>query len=438
MRGERPYMNNTAPDTAHEHNIHNAEHHAHTAEHHPHTAVKQNGFFYFIARVASFVTANLIFKRKFIRNEIKGKKGPFVIIANHEAAYDFVNLIGATSRKMTFVISESFYRTVPVRGVIKRMGVIPKQQFQTTIKDIKSMKAVVDNGRILTIYPAGLMCEDGLSTPIPDTTYKFLQWLKVDVYMARTYGTYFAMPKWSSGMRPGRTYIDVYKLFSKEELETMEESQIRERTENAMLFDAYRDQEIYKAKYKNGDDIRGLENVLYKCPSCKSEFSMHVKDNSVIYCEKCGFAHRSDEYGFLHNEGGGDEIRYVSDWSSMIYNELCESIARGDEGEMTLEARIQMLDKDDSKFSDVGIGELSLTRDKIYISCDKDGELFERSVPITNLASLPFSPGRYVEVQHSSEIFRCHPTDAKQVMKFINKLKIFHTEFAKEHNAHHT
>ena len=35
-------------------------------------------------RIASFFVAKLIFKRKFIRNELKGKKGPLVVIANHQ------------------------------------------------------------------------------------------------------------------------------------------------------------------------------------------------------------------------------------------------------------------------------------------------------------------------------------------------------------------
>ena len=77
------------------------------------------------------------------------------------------------------------------------MGVIPKQQFQTTVTDMKNMKAVVEAGQPLVIYPAGLMCEDGLSTPVPKATYKFLKWMNVDVYMARTEGSYFVMPKWS-------------------------------------------------------------------------------------------------------------------------------------------------------------------------------------------------------------------------------------------------
>ena len=90
---------------------------------------KQNMFLYRIARFVSGIVARSTFKRKFLRNEIKGKKGPFVVIANHEASLDFTTLIGATREPMTFVISETFYNTMPklVRAVMKRIGVIPKQ-----------------------------------------------------------------------------------------------------------------------------------------------------------------------------------------------------------------------------------------------------------------------------------------------------------------------
>ena len=68
---------------------------------------KPNLLCYRIAQVVAWIVATFIFRRKFLRNEIKGKQGPFVVIANHQAALDFVNLIGATQRPMNFVISNS-------------------------------------------------------------------------------------------------------------------------------------------------------------------------------------------------------------------------------------------------------------------------------------------------------------------------------------------
>ncbi len=387
---------------------------------------KPNLFCYRLVQAVSFVVAKLIFKRKIIRNEVKGKKGPIVIIANHQAAYDFVNLIGITKRPMSFVISNSFYKSLPIRKLLDKIGVIPKQQFQTTVKDMRDMKAVIENGSPLVIYPAGLMCEDGLSTPIPSATYKFLKWLDADVYVARTYGTYFAMPKWSKGMRAGRTFLDVYKLFAKEELKTAALEEIKEKTDEALLFDAYREQEERKVVYAKKGNIEGIENVLYICPHCNAEFSVKVKDGDTIYCEKCGFEEYSDEYSFLHKKGEGEEIRYVSDWSKFIFETVKEEIKSGKLKEITSLTDIKMIDENKDKFTVVGKGSVTLNDDGFVLKGIIKGEETEIFTSINGIPTLPFSPGRYFEIQNGETIYRCVLNDGKLVMKFINMVKAFY------------
>lgn len=388
---------------------------------------KQNLLCYRLAQLVSWIVATFIFKRKVLRNEIKGKKGPFVVIANHEAALDFVNLIGVIHRPMHFVISNSFFKTLPITSFLSKLGVIPKQQFQTTASDMKKMKAVIDGGGILVIYPAGLMCEDGLSTPIPTATYKFLKWIKADIYVAKTSGTYFSMPKWAKGIRPGRTYMDIYKLFSKAELNSLEVPKIKEVTEKALLFDAYREQEDFKVLYKNGDNIEGLQNVLYMCPNCKSEFTLNVKEKNTIYCSSCGFAHKSDKLAFLHNTSNTScEIRYVSDWSKLIYNELKSKIVKGIDTELSTTTDIYMIDDKKHKFFKVGNASLTLNCTHFLISGTINDSPVELTIPIVSFASLPFSPGKYLEIQHGDNIYRCVLHDGRLTMKFINLVKIFY------------
>lgn len=390
---------------------------------------KPRKFFYRIAQFVSWIASALFFKRKIIRNEIKGKKGPYMIIANHQAALDFVNLIGVTKTPMNFVISDSFYNTLPIKGYLDKIAVIPKQQFQTSINDMKKMKAVIENNGVLAVYPAGLMCEDGLSTPIPVATYKFLKWIKTDIYVAKTRGTYFSMPKWAKDkkIRRGRTYIDIFRLFSKEELATLEVEEIQARTEKELLFDAYRDQEELQIKYKHNNNIEGLEQVLYMCPHCKKEFSVQVKDKSTIFCTECGYEQTTDKYAFMHNEKGiGEEIRYVSDWSKLIYNELKKKIENGDLVSLSDTTKIHMIDTKKHKFVEVGSGEVTLTRENFVLKGAINGEEIDYKIPILNFASLPFKPGKCFEIQHGADIFRCVLNDGKLVMKFINMIKIFY------------
>jgi len=381
---------------------------------------------YRIAQTAAWFVAKLYFKRKIERNEIKGKKGGFVVIANHEAKLDFANLIGVTRTPMAFVISSCFYNTLPIKGFLEKMGVIPKQQFQTSPADLKRIKSCIEEGVPVVIYPAGLMCEDGLSTPIPSATYKFLKWLDTDIYVARTRGTYFVMPKWTSGFRAGRTYMDIYRLFSKQELSDTSVAEVREKTEEALLFDAYREQETDRVKYKNNDNVEGLENVLYMCPHCKKEFSVRSKDKNTLFCEECGFEQKSDKYAFFHKVGDtGEEIRYVSDWSRMIHDELKEKIRRGEETSLSSGASIHMIDENKNKFFEVGSARVTLTEKGFSIVGEINGEPKDIFVSVANVPTLPFTPGKYFEIQNGRDIYRCYPEDGRLAMKFINMVKIF-------------
>ena len=388
--------------------------------------VKPNMAVYRMAQGVCWLVAKMVFRRKILRNEIRGKQGPFVVIANHQCMLDFVNLIGMTPRPMTFVLSKSFFSTMPIQGILKKMGVIPKQQFQTTVADMKKMKAVVDHGQPLVIYPAGLMCEDGLSTPVPKATYKFLKWMNVDVYMARTRGTYFVMPKWSKKIRPGVTTMDVTLLFTKEELATLTPEQIQARTDAVLLYDAYEEQAADPQRYAGCADIRGLEHVLYRCPHCGEEFSMEVADKSVIRCNACGFTQTMDDWGFFHCDDKSKEIRHVSDWSKRIYGQVQKRIAAAPSLELCADSRFQMVDEKKHKMVDVGEGQICLKRGSIHLSGTMHGQPADLDISIVGIPTLPFSPGRYLEVQQGETIYRCVLHDGRLVMKFLNHIKCFH------------
>ena len=387
---------------------------------------KPSKLHYRIAQAACWVVSKVIFGNKVIRNEIRGKQGPFVVIANHECAYDFANLICATGRPMSFVISRSFFSSLPIKGFLEKMGVIPKQQFQTTVHDMKTMKSVIDHGAPLVIYPAGLMCEDGLSTPIPGATYKFLKWLGVDVYVARTTGSYFVMPKWTSGMRPGRTSIDIYKLFPAHELAQTSVEDVKKAVENALLFDAYREQENSPKRFAHNDDLRGLEHVLYVCPHCGKEFTISVENKNTLRCCHCGYTQQGDKYGFLHKISNvGEEIRYVSDWSRLIFRRTKDQLRIEPEASLSADCTFRMISDQQNKFVDVGQGAITLSRAGFHITGTIRSQEVDFTAPVGNIPTLPFSPGKYLEIQHGNDIYRCVLEDGRLVMKFINMVKIF-------------
>ena len=226
-----------------------------------------NRFTYSAMHNVARVLSSAVFRNEKLRNELKDETGPCLVIANHESAMDPVNMLAACSRPATFVLSNAYANTMPgfLQPTLHRMRPIVKQQFQTSIKDIKGMMSVVRSGGILVIYPAGLMTEDGASTPIPEATYKLVRKLGVNTYVAKSSGMYFVHPKWTSGIRKGHTTLDIYKLFDAEELKKLSDDELKTAIEGALAFDSYRDQENAQVRYASADDIEGLDDSPIAC-----------------------------------------------------------------------------------------------------------------------------------------------------------------------------
>ena len=375
---------------------------------------------YRFVQFLAWFPATFLFGRRVRRNEIRDLAGPFCVIANHECAMDFVNLIGLCRRPMRFVISYCIYNTLPLRGIVSRLGLIPKQQFQTKPTDLLEMRRTVQDGEPLVIFPAGLMCEDGLSTPIPTATGKFLKWLDVDVYAARTTGAYFVQPKWAKKKRPGRTYLDVYKLLGREELAALDEAAVMDRVNAALLFDAYREEEENAIANPRNRQIEGLHNVLYQCPHCLSEGSTETA-RDTIRCRVCGFEERSDAMGLLHKTGGpGEELRYVSDWSRLIREETRRQLDAGELTELSCRAVVRLLDLEKGRFEDASRGTLTLGPKGFRF----EGAPLNFTVPIAALPTLPFRPGHHIELQKGDTIYRCVPDEPQCLMKFVNYVEL--------------
>lgn len=382
-------------------------------------------FFQFIFKIFWKINYKPIIKR----NELKGHKGGCVVLLNHESSLDFLYSFCSTRRICTFVMSKSFHDTLPCTPLVNQMRVIAKQQFQSNIADLSKMKAVCDANQPLIIFPSGLMTESGLSTPIPSSTYKFLKFLNVDVFIGKISGSYYVNAKWRKGFRKGKTTFDLHKIFSKEELNDLSVEEIKKVVDKELIFDAYADQEKDKFIYKNNSDINGLEKVLYKCPKCGKEGHMIVKNNNQIVCEECGYSETCDEFGFLHVDNKNDvEYRHVSKWDQHIYDELKKEIHKNPNFELKSKVTYSYLNEKKHKFEQIGEGVLTLNKEFYSYVGTKNGEDIEIKNDVKGFFILPNNPIKNtLEFQHGSEILKFTLIDNNQyVTKWIHSLKIFY------------
>ncbi len=386
---------------------------------------KPSTFYYGILRTASKFMCKFVYNSKVIKNELTGTKGRRVIIANHEAGIDFMTLAAAIKEKTHFVISNSFYRSLSINGVLKACAVIPKNQFQTVITDMKLMKAAVDSGRPLVLYPAGLMPENGIATPVPAATGKTLKWLDADVYFAKVSGSYLTSPKWSKVKRKGKITMSITKLISREDLKELSNDQTQKLIEDSLYFNAYKNNETALVEYKNGDNVEGLENVLFKCPECNKEYGLQPvgKKKNVLACD-CGFTLTADKYGFLTASNGKPEYKLPCDIYERIEKDLEKEILTTPDFSMNMQADIHMINDKKHKYEIVGEAKLTLDKENLSINGTLKGQPFYKQIFAGFFPTLPFVPGKRFELQADNEIYRIVPKDARAVTKWVNALKI--------------
>ena len=174
--------------------------------------------------------------------------------------------------------------------------------------------------------------------------------------------------------------------------------------------------------YKHGDNIEGLEYVLYQCPKCGKEFVIQSKDTNKLTCIECGYEVYADKYGLLN----GNDIIYnsPSEWSRHIKNDFKEFIINNPEYELYDNVTISIINNKTRKFEVVGSGEVKINKENINLT----GRINEQSIDFkfttSNYPMLPFIPGKQLEIQDGNTIYLLTFENKYKVMKFINFLKV--------------
>ena len=383
-----------------------------------------NALIFALARGISKFLCRFVYNVKVVRNELKGKTGRCVIIANHESIIDVLPAYVVAPAKTHFVVSKAMMQSMPIAPLMEMCGAIGKNQFQTSALDMRRMKAVLDHDEPLMLYPAGLMTESGCSTPIPLATAKVLKWFKSDIYVARVNGTYLTNPKWARVKRRGKITIDLYKLSSAEDFSALSDEDAAALVTEHLSFDAYRHNDEERVYYKNGDNVEGLEHVLYMCPKCGAEFSIWVRGKNKLCCENCGYTVKSDNYGKLSLLGDGDPVfEYPSDWHAYIEEAVYKFVKEHPNFFYETHAEIHSINEKKHRYEKIGRGMISFDFDKFVMEGVVNGAPFTEEIPTHAFPILPFRPGAYFEIQHGEQIYRIVPDNPSIVMKWIFTLK---------------
>ena len=215
--------------------------------------------------------------------------------------------------------------------------------------------------------------------------------------------------------------MEIYKVISKEQVNKLSLEQLYDIMAMHLRYNDYNFVSTNQIKYKNGDNVEGLEYILHQCPDCSNEFSMRSNKNT-LYCSNCNYTAKANKYGLLSLVKGTTHYKKPSDWYLDMQSILSNKIKQTPDYSFSANGKILMIGNK-RKFVEVGYGNVTINKKNIIL----DGTINNKAInKILNTASyplLPFKPGQYIELQKDLDIYRIHFDNPFDCSKFNMILK---------------
>lgn len=247
-------------------------------------------------RIISWPLSKLLFRyKRFTDPGIADVEGPLLIIANHTNFLDpiFVAL-ALPNLTMNFVAGSVLMKNRHARKLMSALQVIPKLQFVTDTKALRSMLEIIKQDGRLALFPEARRSLDGGAEPFDVSTAKLVKRYRLNVVNVRTDGAYLAWPRWSKRfLAPGPVESRANLLLTREDTDRYTAEEIANILIRSLDGNDFSWQERRKrpARYLNRKRALGLHQLLHRCPLCLSDLAM-TSTKKTLSCRACEYTVR--------------------------------------------------------------------------------------------------------------------------------------------------
>ena len=217
------------------------------------------------------------------------EKRPYLILYNHQTAFDqfFVGL--SFWQPIYYVASEDLFSNGFVSGLIRYLvEPIPIKKQATDVAAVMNCIRIAKEGGSLAIAPEGNRTYSGKTEYIASSIATLAKKIKLPIALYRIEGGYGVQPRWSDKTRKGKMRSYVSRVIEPEEYATMSNEELF----NIIEKELYVNEGVADAMFKSGKKAEFLERAMYVCPYCGlTEFE---SNGNEAECKTC---HRKIPYG---------------------------------------------------------------------------------------------------------------------------------------------
>lgn len=244
---------------------------------------------------------------------------PYLIVMNHQTAFDqfFVSL--AFNRPVYFIASEDIFSMGWVSDAIRYIAApiaIKKQTLD--LQAVKNCIKVAREGGTIALAPEGNRTYHGQTLYMKPGIASLAKKLGLPLAIFRIEDGYGIHPRWSDVVRRGKMRAFVSRVVEPEEYATMTNEALFELIKREMWVDEGR----VTGSFHHKKNAEFLERAMYVCPHCGlTTFESH---NDIITCTKCGNQIRHLPTKELEGVNCQFPHRFVTDWYNWQNDYVCK------------------------------------------------------------------------------------------------------------------
>lgn len=357
---------------------------------------------------------------------IKGLKPPFVVLGNHQGYHDWVYCAKAfLPHKMRFVVSRYQFLNPKTGPLLQKLNAIPKSQFTSDASAVKEMIRTIKKGGILCIYPSGKLSLFGEDEKPVEGTYELIKKLSVPVVLVQVDGSYRSGPRYNIEYnKKGRVDVKLSILFTPEELASTPVEEGKAKLDAAFSHDDF-NSPTKNVKFKSKNLIAGLEDMLYICPACKTDFTLKTQGTDRILCTKCGFSALMDDRFVLKGENGFKSPETISEWGRLIKSEEHARALQG--SEILLESEMKLMEhvSAETQLSQTGSVRAQLNAEGFSLKGSRNNQPFERFYTYEQYPAIHIFDKIFLLVPDNEEVICVSPANAMEATKWAIASEVY-------------
>jgi 1-acyl-sn-glycerol-3-phosphate acyltransferase len=244
-----------------------------------------------------------LFNPRITNPEYMPMTGPCFIYGNHSNYFDpFMINVGMTNEPTAGVMTrDQFHKTLP-RIFMDSIGIVPTSKYVPEPGIVRSVMKMIQQNRMIVIFPEGGRRWDGKPKPLIETTLKLFWKMKIPVHPVQIHGSYLSWPRWADKYRKGSVEIRFLKPLHTSDFENYE--QFAAKCVELIDFDEY-DPPVDAIPTKCSKPAAGIQRFLYRCPDSGINGAVFSPDGMHVYSRNSEMNYKMNVASRLIDSDGG-------------------------------------------------------------------------------------------------------------------------------------